>query len=126
MPIPPTNMARFAPATAGAAPPAHRPGRRAAQLDDGPDAEQHHRDDGEARRHGEVSAPQIPFAGEEQHQEQRSDQDDRACHVHVGGAAFGGFGHGAPRGQEGGGGDDQAKAVGSPYPPSSASSAASG
>lgn len=80
------------------------------------DAEQHHRDDGEARRHGEVPAPQIPFAGEEQHQEQRSGQDDRACHVHVGGAAFGGFGHGAPRGQEGGGGDDQAEAVGGPYP----------
>ncbi|GGN42147.1 hypothetical protein GCM10011578_091200 [Streptomyces fuscichromogenes] len=100
----------------------HRPhidqGRRAAQLDDGPDAEQHHRDDGEARRHGEVPAPRIPFAGEEQHQEQCGGQDDRACHVHVGQTAFGGFGHGTPRGQEGGGGDDQAEAVGGPYPAS--------
>ena len=89
-------------------------GRLGSQFGNGPDAEQEYGGDGEGHRHGEVSAPQAPLAGQEQDEEQSTRQDERTGHVHVSGAAFGSCGHGAPRGHEGDGGDEQAEAVGGP------------
>ena len=37
-------------------------------------------------------------------------------HAHVGGTAFGGFGHGAPGGQEGDSGEEQTEAIGGAHP----------
>ncbi|BDH13827.1 hypothetical protein HOK021_50060 [Streptomyces hygroscopicus] len=89
-------------------------GRLGSQFGSGPDAEQEYGGDGKAHRHGEVSAPQAPLAGQEQDEEQSTRQDERTGHVHVSGAAFGSCGHGAPRGHEGDDGDEQAEAVGGP------------
>ena len=117
MPIPPTNMAMFAPATAGCR--TARTSTRGVLLRSSETVQTQSRSTATTARATATARcrlHRLRLAGEEQDEEQSTRQDERACHVHVSGAAFGGFGHGAPRGQEGDGGDEQAEAVGGPHP----------